>query len=98
ITSNAFVSLLQHCPRLVSVGIAVDWSTIDKHDISPNAPYQGFAHEALSEVFFGASEIGHPTRIAAFISAIAPNIESVKAWDPEFHKENQDFYKYSGRW
>ncbi|KAG1755228.1 uncharacterized protein EDB91DRAFT_1097888 [Suillus paluster] len=98
VTPNAFVSLLQHCPCLVSVGIAVDWSTIDKHDISPNVPYQGFTHDALSQVFFGASKISHPTRIAAFISAIAPNLESIEAWSPDFHGHDQDFHKYSGRW
>ncbi|KAG1844507.1 hypothetical protein DFJ58DRAFT_706466 [Suillus subalutaceus] len=48
ITPNAFISLLQHCPRLVSVAVIMNWSTIDGCEISPDVPYQGFAHKALS--------------------------------------------------
>ncbi|KAG1729246.1 hypothetical protein EDB19DRAFT_1881820 [Suillus lakei] len=97
VTPHAFVSLLQHCPRLVSVGIAVDWSTIDSHDISPDVPYQGFAHEALSRAFFGAPKIRHPGRIAAFISAIAPNMKSIEVWDFDFH-DDRNIEEYSARW
>ncbi|KAG1757200.1 hypothetical protein EDB19DRAFT_1608182, partial [Suillus lakei] len=98
VTSNTFVSLLQRCPCLISVGIAVNWSAIDKRGISPDVPYQGFAHKALSHTFFGNSKISRPTRIAAFISAIAPNMESVEAWDNDLYDDNQDFDKYSLRW
>ncbi|KAG2155543.1 hypothetical protein DEU56DRAFT_313499 [Suillus clintonianus] len=98
VSSNTFVSLLQHCPCLVSVGIAVNWSAIDKHGISPDVPYQGFTHRALSHAFFSNSKIRHPTRIAAFISAIAPNMESIEAWDIDIYEEHDDFDKYSSRW
>ncbi|KAG2134819.1 hypothetical protein DEU56DRAFT_808797 [Suillus clintonianus] len=98
VTPHAFVLLLQHCPCLVSVGIAVDWSTIDGHDISPDVPYQGFAHEALSRAFFGAPRIYHPARIAAFISAIAPNMKSIQVWDFEFSEDDPDCDTYTARW
>ncbi|KAG1876396.1 hypothetical protein F4604DRAFT_696609 [Suillus subluteus] len=98
VTPHAFVSLLQHCPCLVSVSVFVDWSTIDRRDISPVIPYQGFAHKALSEVSFGTPRIRHPTRIAAFISAIAPNVKSIAAWHFDFYDEDPDLEKYSVRW
>ncbi|KAG1745160.1 hypothetical protein EDB19DRAFT_1692699 [Suillus lakei] len=98
VTPHAFVLLLQHCPRLISVSVFINWSTIDGRDISPTIPYQGFAHKALSRVVFGSPRIRHPTRIAAFISAIAPNVESTEAWDPDFYDDHPDFKQYSARW
>ncbi|KAG0702004.1 hypothetical protein DFH29DRAFT_851950 [Suillus ampliporus] len=98
VTPHAFVSLLQHCPRLFSVAVFINWSTIDRHDISPVIPYQGFSHKTLSRVYFGSPRIGHPTRIAAFISAIAPNVGLIDAWDPDLHEDHPDFEKYSARW
>jgi hypothetical protein len=97
VTPNAFVSLLQHCPRLVSVTVIINWSTIDGHDISPDVPYQGFAHKALSYALFGSPRIRHPTRIAAFISAVAPKVVQVCTWIGGFRRHiNCD--KYSARW
>ncbi|KAG2156604.1 uncharacterized protein EDB93DRAFT_1221751 [Suillus bovinus] len=98
ITSNTFVSLLQHCPCLVSVGIAVNWSAVDNHGISLDVPYHGFAHKMLSHASFSNSKIRHPTRIAAFISAIAPNIKSVKAWGMAIYEHDRGFVKYCSRW
>ncbi|KAJ8592392.1 hypothetical protein M405DRAFT_51924, partial [Rhizopogon salebrosus TDB-379] len=40
ITPNALVSLLQHCPRLASIAIVMNWSTVDRCGISPEIPYQ----------------------------------------------------------
>ncbi|KAG1775518.1 hypothetical protein EV702DRAFT_972950 [Suillus placidus] len=78
VTPYAFVSLLRHCPRLVSVAVTIDWSTIDVHTIPPDVPYQGFSQKALSNLFTGGSKIKNPTSIAAFISAIAPNVRSIE--------------------
>jgi hypothetical protein len=97
VTPNAFILLLQHCPRLVSVAVIINWSTIDGHDISPDVPYQGFAHKALSRAFFGSPRIRNPTRIAAFISAVAPKVESIFSWDT-CSRDHPDFEKYTGRW
>jgi len=98
VTPNAFVSLLQHCPHLISVGITINWSTVDGRDISPGIPYQGFTHKALSGAYFGSSMIRHPTRIAAFISAITPNVDEVVAWDYESHQLHPGYKKYFARW
>ncbi|KAG2144471.1 hypothetical protein DEU56DRAFT_789738 [Suillus clintonianus] len=99
VTPSAFISLLQHCPCLVSVAVIVNWSTIDGHDISPDAPYGGFAHKALSTALFGSPRIHHPGRIAAFISAIAPNLASIITWtDGDREEEDIDSNKYSTRW
>ncbi|KAG1748306.1 uncharacterized protein EDB91DRAFT_1245016 [Suillus paluster] len=98
VTPHAFVSLLQHCSRLVSVAVFINWSTIDGRDIPPTVPYQGFSHNALSEAYFGCPIIRHPTRIAAFISAIAPKMKSIEAWDHCYYDDHPDFKKYSTRW
>jgi len=82
----------------MSLGINIDWSTVDGRDISPDVPYQGFAHEALSRADFGSSMIRHPKKIAAFISAITPNVDEVVAWNSGSHKSHLDFKKYSARW
>ncbi|KAG2069539.1 hypothetical protein BDR04DRAFT_1101412 [Suillus decipiens] len=78
VTPHAFVSLLWHCPRLVSVAAPVDWTTIDNGDIPRDIPYQGFSHNAVSELVFPGSKIDNPLPIAAFISAIAPNVTSIE--------------------
>ncbi|KAG0700845.1 hypothetical protein DFH29DRAFT_768326, partial [Suillus ampliporus] len=65
--------------------------------ISSDIPYQGFSHEALSQVFFGGSTIQNPIAIAAFISAVAPNIKSIEAWDAEFHGDD-DYLENSPPW
>lgn len=97
VTPDAFVSLLQHCPRLVSIAVTVDWSTIDVHSIPPDIPSQGFSHKTLSRAFFGGSRIDHPISIAVFMSVVAPNINSIEAWDPEFHGDD-DYLAYSPAW
>ncbi|KAG1781197.1 hypothetical protein EV702DRAFT_1193380 [Suillus placidus] len=97
VTPNAFVSLLQHCPRLVSVAIIMNWSTIDGQDIPPEIPYQGFAHKTLSRAFFGSPRIRHPIRIAAFISAVAPGVGSIFSWNRK-SRHHPNFEKYDIRW
>ncbi|KAG1814633.1 uncharacterized protein BJ212DRAFT_343004 [Suillus subaureus] len=97
VAPNAFISLLQHCPRLVSVAIIMNWSTIDGHEISPDVPYQGFAHKALSQAFFGSPRIRHPARIAAFISAIAPGLGLIVSWVGG-SRDHSNFGKYCIRW
>ncbi|KAG2337702.1 hypothetical protein BDR05DRAFT_760690 [Suillus weaverae] len=78
VTPYAFVSLLRHCPRLVSVAVTIDWSTIDVHTIPPDVPYRGFSQKALSNLYTGGSKIKNSISIAAFISAIAPNVRSIE--------------------
>lgn len=77
VTPHAFVSLLWHCRSLVRVAVTIDWSTIDIHTIPPDIPYRGFSHNALSILWTGGSMIENPTSIAAFISAIAPNVRTM---------------------
>ncbi|KAG1837623.1 hypothetical protein DFJ58DRAFT_621907, partial [Suillus subalutaceus] len=99
VTPSAFIFLLQHCPGLVSVSVIVNWSTIDRCAVSLDAPYRGFAHKTISEVFFGSPRIRHPRRIAAFISAIMPSLESIVTWHPKFgSRKHPDSEKYSTRW
>ncbi|KAG0702022.1 hypothetical protein DFH29DRAFT_805472 [Suillus ampliporus] len=98
VTPDAFVSLLHHCPCLVSLAITVDWHTIDHQDIPRDIPHHGFSHKALSELFFGGSVVDHPIWIAAFISAIAPNVKSITAWDHYFHGGSDEFLKNSQIW
>ncbi|KAG2343031.1 hypothetical protein BDR05DRAFT_963419 [Suillus weaverae] len=97
VTPNAFVSLLQHCPRLVSVSLTIDWSTIDVHAIPPEIPCEGFSHKALSRVFCAGSRIDYPINIAVFISAIAPNINLIEAWNRGIH-EDDDYLAHSPAW
>jgi len=98
ITTNALVSLLQHCPRLTIIAIAVDWSTVDRPDISPEIPYQGFAHKALSYANFSSSKIRHPIGVAAFISAIAPSMDTFSGWNDNWYFDHPDFEEYSSKW
>jgi hypothetical protein len=98
ITPNGLVSLLQHCPRLSSIHIAMDWSAVDRLDVSPDIPYEGFAHNTLKYADFGSSKIRHATEVAAFISAIAPTLHTIIGWESERHYEDDDYVKYSSRW
>ncbi|KAG1846076.1 hypothetical protein DFJ58DRAFT_747301 [Suillus subalutaceus] len=81
VTPHAFVLLLSHCPRLVSVAIPVDWGMIDRSGIPRDIPYQGFYHNILSRLVFRGTRIDSPISIAAFISAIAPNVTSIEGDD-----------------
>jgi len=83
ITANALAVLLQHCPHLTSVSIEVDWSAVDRDDIHPDIPYQGPPHKNLSYAGFHYSKIHHATGVAAFLSAIAPKLKRVTAWDAD---------------
>jgi len=98
ITTNTLISLLQHCPRLTSIDIAVDWSTVDRPDISPEIPCQGFAHKALSDASFGSSKFHHAIGVAAFLSAIAPRLKIVSGWNQDCHCEHPDFQEYYAKW
>jgi hypothetical protein len=99
ISAHCLVLLLQRCPRLTSISIAVDWSAVDGRDISPDIPYQGFAHKALSYADFSCSKVGqHTTRVAAFLSAIAPKLVTIVAWHPGDYKHIPGWEKYSNRW
>ncbi|KAG2156865.1 uncharacterized protein EDB93DRAFT_1126036 [Suillus bovinus] len=90
VTLHAFVLLLWHCPRLRSVAVLIDWSTIDVHTIPPDIPYQGFSQKALTKLFINGWRIENPTSIAAFISAIAPNVRSIDGWDTDYHGYDSD--------
>jgi len=81
ITANALAVLLQHCPHLNMVSVEVDWSAVDKPDVSPDIPYQGPPHNNLSYANFAFSRIRHTAGVAAFLSTIAPKLEYVFAWD-----------------
>jgi hypothetical protein len=98
ITPNGLVSLLKHCPRLSSIRIVVDWSAVDRPDVSPDIPYEGFAHKALKRAVFGASKIRNVTGVAAFISAIAPKLHTIAAWDSKLHYGGEDYAEYSNKW
>jgi hypothetical protein len=97
VTPNAFVSLLWHCPRLHSVAVLVDWSTIDVHAIPPDIPYQGFSQRALSTLYINGWKIENPTSFAAFISAIAPNVRTIDGWDSDIHEDEEDIH-YPSAW
>jgi hypothetical protein len=98
VTPNGLVSLLQRCPRLSSIHISMDWSAVDRPDVSPNIPYEGFAHKALTRADFGSSKIRQATGVAAFMSAIAPKLHTITGWDSESHYEHDDYKIYYSRW
>jgi hypothetical protein len=98
VTPNGLVSLLQRCPRLSSIHISMDWSAVDRPYVSPNIPYEGFAHKALTCADFGSSKIRQAIGVAAFMSAIAPKLHIITGWDSELHYEHNDYEIYSSRW
>jgi hypothetical protein len=63
--------------------------------MSPDIPYQGFTHRALSCTDFSSSKIRHASTIAAFISAIAPRLATIVAWYTEYCEEHPVFDNYS---
>ncbi|KAG2109937.1 uncharacterized protein F5147DRAFT_772786 [Suillus discolor] len=90
VTPHAFVLLLWHCPRLRSVAVLIDWSTIDVHAIPSDLPYQGFSQKALTNLYINGWRIENPTSIAAFLSVIAPNVRSISGWDSDIHGYDSD--------
>jgi hypothetical protein len=98
VTPNGLVSLLRRCPRLSSIQISMDWSAVDRPDVSFNIPYEGFAHKALTYADFGSSKIRQATGVAAFMSAIAPKLHTITGWDSESHYDHDDYETYSSRW
>ena len=75
-TVYSFISLLQHCPRLNSVAIAIDWSALDQRYVFKQLLHQGFVHDTLTTANFCRSRIRYTKRVAAFIAAITPKLKN----------------------
>ena len=97
ITANALSGLLQHCSHLNKVSVNVDWSAVDKPDVSPDIPYQGPPHNNLSYADFGFSRIRYTAGVAAFLSAIAPKLKHITAW-VDYDRYDCSDHKYITRW
>ncbi|KAG1846073.1 hypothetical protein DFJ58DRAFT_501358 [Suillus subalutaceus] len=90
VTPHSFVLLLWHCPRLVSVAVPINWFMIGMHDIPRDIPYQEFSHNALSRLVLVGSKMENPISVAAFISAIAPNVKSIRRDNAYDHDDDDD--------
>ncbi|KAG2028770.1 hypothetical protein BDR03DRAFT_545777 [Suillus americanus] len=97
VTPHSFVLLLWHCPCLVSVAVSINWIMIDMHAMPRDIPYPEFSHNALSHLVLVGSRIENPVSVAAFMSAIAPNIKSIGEDNEYSDVDNIFTQEYSAR-
>lgn len=88
-TLNALTAFALHCPRLRSLSIALDASTVPPPDlIKPRPPLQ----TALASLNVGYSPIASATDVALFISRVFAGVTRVRTtiWNKEIVGEVED--------
>ncbi|KAH7930244.1 hypothetical protein BV22DRAFT_66416 [Leucogyrophana mollusca] len=72
VTPLGFLTLLQRCPNLAELSIAIDFSSIDS-ELPLDRPRSGFSTKTLEELHLGNSRVEYPIAIAAFLADILPS-------------------------
>lgn len=112
VTLSGLVPLLRHCPHIALLGLVVD-ATVLPTASSPSSsssslssseaatsrlPGAGVRNTALESLWLGDSKITRPALVAAFLSAVAPNIEQIVSWNTPLLSGRNGKDKYMKRW
>ncbi|KAH7927599.1 hypothetical protein BV22DRAFT_1006684 [Leucogyrophana mollusca] len=80
ITFQGLAALLQHCPKLSTLSIDVDFRSLEALPVPRACPCNGLSNEHIKEVSLGNSRLDKPVVVAVFVSAVLPNLMKVNAW------------------
>ncbi|KAH7906462.1 hypothetical protein BJ138DRAFT_1117554 [Hygrophoropsis aurantiaca] len=80
ITYQGLLNFLEHCPKLTSLGIDVDFASLEEMPIPSACPCNGLSNKLIKEISLGNSRVNNPVHVALFVSAVLPNLRKVNAW------------------
>ncbi|KIJ63295.1 hypothetical protein HYDPIDRAFT_134382 [Hydnomerulius pinastri MD-312] len=97
ITLSGLSSLLEHCPLLSSLSIF--FTAHVPGELLCDPPKGCTVNEHLNKLCVGASPIVEPLKVAAFLSAILPNVKAIEwlQWEGEEDLDSE-VWDYGPRW
>ncbi|KIK95530.1 hypothetical protein PAXRUDRAFT_11391 [Paxillus rubicundulus Ve08.2h10] len=96
VTLQGLIPLLRDCPNLALLGVVLDATVLP--DASVRLPGAGVRNTSLDSLWLADSKITRPTMVAAFLSAVAPNIEQIVSWNTPLLSGREGKDKYRKRW
>ncbi|KAH7884321.1 hypothetical protein F5I97DRAFT_1440431 [Phlebopus sp. FC_14] len=77
VTLTGLVSLIQHCPRLVTFCLAIDATVVPKDPLaSPNTG----VNDRITVIEIDDSPVESPGLVAAYLSAFMPRLKEIGSW------------------
>lgn len=88
-TLLGLIPLLQHCPRLKTVGVVMDAEHLTAEVLLAVPPSDLAEDSRVKYLKVGNSKISDPTFVATFLSSLLPNLEDIRtAWpDRRYHED-----------
>ncbi|KAH7902825.1 hypothetical protein BJ138DRAFT_1021480 [Hygrophoropsis aurantiaca] len=80
ITYHGLLTFLEHCPRLISLSIDINFASLEEMPVPSACPCNGLSNKLINEISLGNSRIDKPLNVALFMSTVLPNLRKVKAW------------------
>ncbi|KIJ58173.1 hypothetical protein HYDPIDRAFT_34429 [Hydnomerulius pinastri MD-312] len=96
VTLQGLIPLLRGCPNLALLGVVVDATRLPA--ASTRLPGAGVRNTSLESLWLADSKITRPSLVAAFLSAVAPNIEQIVTWNTPLLSGREGKDKYRKRW
>ncbi|KAH7905381.1 hypothetical protein BJ138DRAFT_1164847 [Hygrophoropsis aurantiaca] len=97
ITYQGLLALLNHCTKLSSLSIDIDFRSLEEMPVPSACPCNGLSNKLMEEMSLGNSRIDKPANVAAFMSAVLPNLREVKksssAWSHPHVERMGERYK-----
>ncbi|KAF9223030.1 hypothetical protein BS17DRAFT_149807 [Gyrodon lividus] len=96
VTLQGLIPLLRDCPNLTLLGVVVDATILPATSIK--LPGAGVRNTSLEFLWLADSKITRSSLVAAFLSAVAPNIEQIVSWNTPLLSGREGKDKYRKRW
>ncbi|KAH7890606.1 hypothetical protein F5I97DRAFT_1836847 [Phlebopus sp. FC_14] len=96
ITLMGLIPLLCGCPNLDLLGVVVDATVLPPPSF--RLPGAGVRNTSLESLWLADSKVTRPHLVAAFLSAVAPNVDQIVAWNTPLLSGREGRDKYRRRW
>ncbi|KAF9238221.1 hypothetical protein BU15DRAFT_62634 [Melanogaster broomeanus] len=96
LTLQGLIPLLRGCPNLALLGVVVDARILPPP--SARLPGAGVRNMSLESLWLADSVITRPSLVAAFLSAVAPNVEQIVSWNTPLLSGKSGKDKYRKKW
>lgn len=93
---TGLVLLLEHCPELYQLTLSVN--AIFDTKAPPAPPIRCIGNKLITSINFSNSPITKIAEVAAFLSAIVPNLRETLSWTEEVIYPSEKVHKYRKRW
>jgi len=99
VTLPGLVPLLRNCPNLALLGVVIDATVLPVDmETTERLPGGGVRNNCLESLWLADSKITRPALVAAFLSAVAPNVEQIVSWNTPLLSGREGKDKYQKRW